>query len=301
MQLTNLDLNLLAVLEALLNERSVTRAAQRLGRSQPAISASLARLRRHFDDQLLIRSGNGYELTPLAAQLVEPVEVAISTTRRVFSAQPHFDPDKSEREFVVLMSDYSLAVLGEPLARLTERHAPKVRLHIQQTNTDIVDDVHETLRTADALVLPHGFITDLPYTDLYTDDWVCLVSSDNAEVGDELAVHQLTELPWVITYHRPTAYTAATRQMRAQGIEPHISMITESFVTLPLLIAETNRIALIQRKLADQFRHLPGLRALECPFQPDPLVEALWWHPMNTPNPAHRWLREIMTEASRDW
>lgn len=300
MQLTTLDLNLLTVLEAVLDERSVTRAAQRLGRSQPAISASLARLRRHFDDQLLIRAGNGYELTPLAAQLVEPVQVAITTTRRVFSAQPHFDPDHSEREFVVIMSDYSLAVLGEPLARLTEREAPEVRLHIQQTNTDIVDHAHETLRTADALVLPHGFISDLPYADLYTDDWVCLVSNDNDEVGDELTVDQLAELPWVITYHRPTAYTAATRQMRAQGIEPRISMVTESFVSLPLLIAETNRIALIQRRLADRFRHLPGLRALECPFQPDPLVEALWWHPMNTHDPAHRWLREIMTEASRD-
>lgn len=298
MQLENLDLNLLGALEALLRERSVTRAAQRLGRSQPAVSAALARLRRHFDDELLLRSGNRYELTPLAGQLVEPVEVATSAARRVFHAQPHFDPRSSEREFVVLMSDYSLAVLGEALIRLAAQRAPRVRLHIQQTSTESVDHAAETLRTADALVLPHGFISDLPYADLYADDWVCLVSADNDEVGDALTAEHLAELPWVITYHRPTAYTSATRQMRAQGIEPRISMVVESFVSLPLLVAETNRIALVQRKLADRFRDVPKLRVLACPFQPDPILEALWWHPMNNHDPAHRWLREFVAEAS---
>lgn len=301
MRLADLDLNLLVTLEALLNERSVTRAATRLGRSQPAVSAALARLRRHFADELLSRSGNTYALTPLAIQLVEPVEVAVSTARRVFAAQPEFDPDNSDREFVVMMSDYSLAVLGGPLSRLTQRRAPHIRLHVQQLSTDIVEHADETVRTTDALVMPHGFINDLAYADLYTDDWVCLVSADNSVIGDELTTDHLKELPWIITYHRPTAFTAATRQMRAQGIEPHISMVVESFAALPLLIAGTDRVALIQRKLAERFHGLRNLRTLPCPFQPDPLVEALWWHPMNTHDPGHRWLRELIAEASRTW
>lgn len=298
--LANLDLNLLSVLEALLSERSVTRAARRLGRTQPAVSAALAKLRRHFGDELLLRSGNRYELSPLAVQLVEPVEVATAAARRVFSAQPTFDPAHSTREFVVLMSDYSLAVLGEPLARLTAYRAPQVRLHVQQTSTDAVDHAHDVLRTADALVLPHGFLSDLPHADLYTDDWVCLASTDNDAVEEELTTDQLSELPWVVTYHRPTAFTPATLQMRARGIEPRISMVVESFVTLPLLITGTDRVALIQHRLADRFRGVPGLRVLECPFPADPLVEALWWHPMNTHDPAHRWLRELIAEAAQD-
>lgn len=217
---------------------------------------------------------------------------------RVFSAQPDFDPTSSDREFVVAMSDYSLTVLGDALSKLVEERAPNVRLHIQQLSSQSVDHATEALRTTDALVLPHGFLSDLSYLELYTDDWVCLVSADNDRVGNELTTGQLAELPWVFTYHRPTAYTPADRQMRALGIEPNIRIVAESFVALPFLIGGTDRIALIQRKLIDQLSGLDQLRTMACPFGPDPLVEALWWHPLNDHDPGHRWLRSLFRDAA---
>src|SRR5919199_5248961 len=114
--LANLDLNLLLSLDALLEQRSVTRAAQQLGLSQPALSASLARLRRHFGDELLARVGNEYRLTPLAAQLKPRVRLALEGVERAFTAQPEFDPAESTREFAVVMSDYACAVIGNALA-----------------------------------------------------------------------------------------------------------------------------------------------------------------------------------------
>src|SRR3954447_20955369 len=90
MNLARLDLNLLVSLDALLQQRSVTRAAAQMGLSQPALSASLARLRRHFDDELLTRVGNEYRLTPLAVQLRELVRIAMTGVERVFTAQPEF-------------------------------------------------------------------------------------------------------------------------------------------------------------------------------------------------------------------
>ncbi|MBB4934851.1 DNA-binding transcriptional LysR family regulator [Lipingzhangella halophila] len=298
MRLANLDLNLLVTLQALLHERNVTRAAERLGVSQPAVSAALNRLRRHFDDELLSRVGNVHVLTPLAARLVDPTDATVASARRVFAAQPDFDPARSEREFAIAMSDYSLAVLGDALSSLAEERAPRIRLHLRQLTNDSVDNAAEVLRTTDALVLPHGFLRDLPYRDLFTDDWACLVSTDNSRVGDELTVSQLGELPWVFTYHRPTAYTPADRQMRALGVEPDVRIVAESFVALPCLIRGTERIALIQRRLTEQAGGMAGLRALACPFAPDPLVEALWWHPMNDPDPGHRWLRDLFTAAA---
>ena len=104
--LASLDLNLLVSLDALLQERSVTRAATRMGLSQPALSASLARLRRHFGDELLTRVGNEYRLTPLAVQLKELSRLALSGVERVFDAQTEFDPASSRREFSLLVSDY---------------------------------------------------------------------------------------------------------------------------------------------------------------------------------------------------
>ncbi|MEY9211830.1 LysR family transcriptional regulator [Thermobifida halotolerans] len=298
MRLANVDLNLLVTLQALLRERSVTRAAARLGVSQPAVSAALGRLRRHFDDELLTRVGNSYVLTPLAAQLVERTDLAVTNVRQVFSAQPHFDPAVSEREFVVAMSDYSLTMLGDALSGLVEERAPGVRLHIQQLVSADVNHAAEALRTLDAMVLPHGFLRDLPCLDLYTDDWVCLVSADNERVGEKLTPDLLAELSWVFTFHRPTAYTPADWKMRALGIEPNVRVVAEWFVALPLLVRGTDRIALIQRGLVDRLDGMDGLRVLECPFEPDPLVMALWWHPMNSHDPAHRWLRGMVAEAA---
>src|SRR3954452_15208537 len=110
--LASLDLNLLVSLDALLQERSVTRAAARIGLSQPALSASLARLRRHFGDELLTRAGNEYRLTPLAVQLRDLARPALTGVERVFTAQTEFDPARSNREFHLLVSDYGVAVLG---------------------------------------------------------------------------------------------------------------------------------------------------------------------------------------------
>src|SRR5919202_1733449 len=129
--LPNLDLNLLIALDALLEQRGVTRAAQQLGLSQPALSASLARLRRHFGDELLSRTGNEYRLTPLAAQLKPRVRLALEGVERVFTAQPEFDPAESTREFSVLLSDYACAVVGNELSELLGREAPRARLRLE--------------------------------------------------------------------------------------------------------------------------------------------------------------------------
>src|SRR5215218_10519192 len=153
--LASLDLNLLVSLDALLQERSVTRAAARMGLSQPALSASLARLRRHFGDELLTRVGNEYRLSPLAAQLKELARLALSGVERVFTAQPEFDPASSRREFSLLVSDYIVAVLGDTIAELLAEEAPHARLRFIANTPAAVDRADQLLLSTDLLVLPH--------------------------------------------------------------------------------------------------------------------------------------------------
>lgn len=297
MNLARLDLNLLVALDALLQERSVTRAAERLGLSQPAVSAQLSRLRRHFHDELLARTGNQYRLTPLALRLKERVRVALSGVERVFAAEPDFDPAASTREFSLLMSDYGVAVLAPGIAALLAEEAPAARLRFPANTPKMVDEVPQSLVNTDLLVIPHGFVEDLSHRDLYLDEWVCLVAADNAEVGAALTVEQLETMPWVVTYHGPTASTPAARQMRMLGIEPHVQVVTETFLTVPGLVAGTNRIALLQRRLADRIPGELGVRALPCPVEVGPLVEAMWWHPMYDEDPEHRYLRDVVVRA----
>jgi DNA-binding transcriptional LysR family regulator len=297
--LANLDLNLLATLDALLRERNVTRTAEHLGVSQPAASAALARLRRHFDDPLLTRVGIRYELTPLAARLASLTGPALAAVRRVFDLTGDFDASRLQREFTVLTSDYAAAVLGPVATRQIAYQAPGVRLRLQQTTPSAVDHPLETLRLVDGMLIPHGFLTDIPHTDLYEDRWVCIVSADNGSVGENLTLAQLGELPWVVYFNLPNAFAPAVQQLRMLGIEPRVEVVVEGFLQMPFLVAGSNRVALIQEQLARRMADATAVRVLPCPFEVVPLAEAFWWHPLYRDDPAHAWLRRLLSTAAR--
>jgi DNA-binding transcriptional LysR family regulator len=296
--LAGLDLNLLVALDALLQQVGVTRAAQQLGLSQPALSASLARLRRHFDDELLTRVGNQYRLTPMALQLKELTRVALAGVERVFAAQPTFDPASSTREFTLLVSDYAVVVLGDTVADLLAVEAPNTRLRLTPHSPAMVERAEQTLLGGQLMLMPHGFVYDLSHIDLYRDEWVCIVTADNPVITSGLTVEHLETLPWVATYHGQTASTPAALQMRMLGIEPHIQVVTENFLTVPTLVAGSDRIAVLQRRLVDLLPLNSGIRALPCPFEAGPLVEAAWWHPVYDNDPEHQYLRDVVARAA---
>jgi DNA-binding transcriptional LysR family regulator len=293
----NVDMNLLAPLQALLEERSVTRAAARLGLSQPAMSASLGKLRRHFHDEILTRNGNVYELTPLANELLEPTEGALRAVQRVFSQEGHFDPATDEREFCVVMSDYVTAVLGPVVSRKLKEVSPRSRLTIQSLSPHVVDTAPDSVRNIDLLVMPHGFLNGLSHRDLYEDEWVCLVSADRGPEDDELSVEDLARRPWAVTFRQPTAFTTAVQQLRMQGIEPQAEVVTESYVSLGPLVAGTDRVALVQERLGELLAKTGTVRVIPCPFAADPLVEAMWWHPSYDDDHTHSWFRGLFVAA----
>ena len=189
-KLSRLDLNLLLALDALITERSVSRAAERLGLSQPALSASLRRIRIQFSDPILVRRGNSFDLTPLASRLAPHAAIALEGARRVFAIQAEWSPQHSTREFTFYGSDYALSTIGPMVARAAAAEAPDVRLRFQLHSPDIVDDARSRLRSADGIVLPHGFLNALPYQDLWHDTWTIVASADNGAVRQGLTVER---------------------------------------------------------------------------------------------------------------
>ncbi len=290
MNLARLDLNLVVALRALLEERNVTRAGRRVGLSQPAMSAALARLRRHFDDDLLARVGGHYELTALGQVLLDRTSTAYDLLERLFASQADFDPAEESREFRLLASDYAVAVFGTELARAVHEEAPGIRLRFSQTPNTVTDDTATLLSAADGLLMPHGVISGFPATDLYDDRWVFLVAADRPGVGDRLTRQDLARLPWV-TYQR-TYDAPAVRQLGMLGVEPRVEVSVDSFQLLPLLVAGTRRIAMVQARLARLLAPLAAVRTVEPPYEAVPLREAMWWHPVHTHDAAHIWLRE---------
>jgi DNA-binding transcriptional LysR family regulator len=289
-KLSTPDLNLVLALRALLEERNVTRAGERVGLSQPAMSAALARLRRHFGDDLLHRAGGQYELTPLGRALLDRAATACDLLERVFTSQAHFDPAREEHEFTLLTSDYAVAVFGAELARAVHAQAPGVRLRFRQVPPDITENAAALLTTSDGLFMPHGVISGFPAVDLFTDRWVILVAADNPEVGDRLTLADLARLPWA-AYQRASDALAA-RQLAMIGVEPQVEVYADSFQLLPFLVAGTRRVALIQESLARLLEGVADVRVLRPPYDAVPLQEAMWWHPVHTHDAAHVWLRE---------
>jgi DNA-binding transcriptional LysR family regulator len=286
-------MNLIVALHALLAERNVTRAGERIGLSQPATSAALARLRRHFGDELLTRKGGRYELTALGAVLLARTEVACDMLERVFGSQPRFDPEREAREFVIIASDYAVTVFGAELAREISAQAPRARIIFRQPSQAHIDDPAGQLATVDGLLMPHGIVSGLPAVDLFRDRWVCAVAEDNPEVGTSITLSQLAALPWAA--YQSAHAASVTQQLSLLGIEPRIQVLADSFQLLPSLVAGTRRVAMIHELLAARLGLGPGsgIRLLDCPFEAVPVQEAFWWHPVHAHDAGHAWLREL--------
>lgn len=298
MDLPGIDLNLLVALHALLTERNVTRAGESIGLSQPAMSAALGRLRRHFGDELLTRDGQRFTLTPLASSLLDQSEVALHYVEHTFAARPVFDEKSSTREFTLMMSDYALTVLGGRVLELLEQRAPDVRLRIRQVDRAGVDDAAATLRSVDLMVLPFGFLEDLPSQELFRDKWVGLADPANDVPCNPITRDCLGPLRWVLTYNGPTQFTPADHHLKLAGVERHIDVVMENFLALPFLLAGTRRVGVLQERLARTLQASAGVRLLELDLGLPELVEAMWWHPSRAADPGHRWLQALLREAA---
>jgi DNA-binding transcriptional LysR family regulator len=302
--LANLDLNLLVILRELLRERNVTRAARQVGVTQPAASAALGRLRRHFGDELLERTRGGFVLTPLGAQLAAQIETVSAGVERLFSTDPAFRPEDSEREFVVLMPDYVLAALGEQLSRAMNEAAPGTRLHVKVVHEAMPADLLETLRTIDGIIsvpMARFQVTGIRSMELFRDRWVCVVSADNP-VSDPMTLADLERLPWVVPHHPDGEYPATSPLaplFARLSARPRVAVRVDSYQATPYFVAGTERVAVMQRRLALRFANRPDLRVLECPGDPPPIVETLWWHTKNDEDDAHTWFRSMVARAAQ--
>lgn len=307
MRLRSLDLNMLVTLSALLEERSVSAAARRLEVAQPTMSKALARLRRHFGDELLSRAGNRYELTPFAVRLQPQAVDLVAGAERLFAVESAFDPANAQREFSIVTSDYGLSLVGPALSRAVSARAPHCRVRLLPLTMAVLDDVDAALSVVDLLLMPKGVIDGPRHQDLLTDEWVGVVATDNTVVADSLTLTNLTELSWVVIAggtSGPAGSVEATpplRQLALLGITPQIAVVTESFLSAPLLVEGTERVTIVQRRLAERAVLGRGLRIVDLPFAAVPIVEAAWWHSARTRDGGHRWLRVQLGKLAADF
>ncbi len=300
MRVNDVDLNLLVALDALLTERNVTRAAERLYLGQPAMSASLARLRRVFDDPLLVRTGRAMSLTPLAESLVAPVHDVLIGVEQVLSTRAAFDPRRDERSFTLMASDYATLVLLRDVFESLNAEAPNVRLTVAPLSTNFVELLQRA--EVDLLFLPRELVAELseqPQRPLFEDEFVCVAWQQHPEVGDHITRELFGRLPH-LSYSGRMMHSLADLWLDDLGVVRHTEATTQTFVLAPLLIRGSRMISVVHRRVAIEFEPIADIKILPLPFTLPPIHETLFWHPRFDSDLAHRWLRErIATIAQR--
>lgn len=294
----NLDLNLLVALEALLQERSVTRAAGRLGVSQPTMSVALGRLRRHFGDPLLQREGNSHHLSPLGVQLADRAAPTLDRVQRLFALEPTFDPTTSTREFVVICSDYASALIGPLLVAALADQAPGVSVDLRHEQPGRVIDDDNLLRSIDGIVMPHGFVRSPHHFDVYRDGWVCIASRSNAAVRERIEPAELSRLDWVFAFGSMSARVPPVSVLAQAGVELSARIAVNTFLQIPLHVAHSDRVALVPGRLPRLVPH-PDVRVLDYSPDPGPLIEAFWWHRDVDRDAGHVWFRQLLAAVTQ--
>jgi DNA-binding transcriptional LysR family regulator len=291
-----IDLNLLTPLHALLTEKNVSYAANKVQMSQPAMSGALSRLREYFGDELLVRKGKGYDLTTFAETLLPEVIEALDSIRTVFLNKTNFIPDKTDRTFKILVSDYAMSVIVVPLLSEISKLAPNVKVHFEPIPNS-AEDFESLLLLTDILIGAGGY--DIPgEKELYfSDNFVCIVRNENSLVpAGKLDLEKLKSLPHLSSHlgNSKNPATLAFERAIGQTITVHKNA---GLLQLPFAVAESDLVAFVPRRLAIQSAEYLPLRIEELPFEGAELVEYLHWHPSRTKNASSIWLRNLLKSA----
>src|SRR5688572_3395826 len=294
------DLNLLPVFLALMEERNVTRAAARLGITQPALSNALVRLRDMLQDPLFIRERYGMQPTQKAESLAPGIAAAVASLDELILGQQGFDPAKAERLITIAPNSYVEFVLVPAIvARLMER-APGIRLRLTPYGTDLAET--GVISGATAMVL--GRIVDPPdnlvVQHLMDESLACVVRADHPQVNKRLSRKQYEQLKHVNVLPAGRLRAGLFQALERQGLRRDVAVSVTHFLAIPEMLAVTDYCTTLPMQIC---RHLAGdarLKVLPAPVDLGTFPTEMAWHVRYRHDPAHQWLRALVSEVAAE-
>lgn len=296
MNITAANLNLFVAFDALITASSVSRAARQVGVTQSAMSNSLRHLRGMFEDPLFLRTAHGIVPTPRARELAGPVREALRLLERTLGPR-RFDPAASTRTFVLITSDYvEFVLLPRLLARIT-RQAPGVRIQMLPWGLHQVPD--ELARGSADLMI--GFYDQVPGHHraqvLFEERYACIVRKGHPQVRDRLTLRTYVALQHIMVSQSAGASSGVDRALAALGRSRVVGLRVSHFLNVPPLVAGTDLIAALSRRVAEPFARMLPLRLFEPPLKLEVSRVGMVWHDAVHDDPAHRWLRDVVAEV----
>jgi DNA-binding transcriptional LysR family regulator len=294
-----LDLNLLVIFDAVVQERSATRAAARLNMTQPAISHALGRLRSALRDDLFVRTPEGMEPTPYAERLVGPVRTALENLHTALDGAAPFEPKTAERGFTVAMDNRAVVVLAAPLAAAVAEQAPHVQLDIRPSGTlklaDMLDRGELDL-AASGVAAPAERFADLR---LFSNDFVAVVRRGHpAAVDGTISLRALGGYPHLVLSSTGEGTEFVDAQLAHHNLSRHV-MLRAPLLAAAATLAQSEMIAVLSEGMARTFAGSAPLDVLALPFPSPHLLTALLWHRRLDSVPAHQWLRALIVQLAR--
>jgi len=299
MNLQTVDLNLLLVFEALMAERNVTRAARRLGLSQPAMSNALTRLRRTFDDPLFLRTATGMTPTPTAQSLGGPIGAALAQLRAALEEKREFNPAASDQVFHLLTNDYAETLLLPRLLQALNAHSSRIRLRLHRPPTLFEPPSAPAL--TDSFDLAIGFYADTLTLDsniraekLWEEKNVCIASRHHPTIRGKVSLRQYAEAARIAVSYKDQGQGVIDTLLSQKGYTRQAAVQFPHFASIPFAVAGTELIAAVPERLANLFRDQLELQVLPLPFKLPSFRMALLWHERYKNDPAHNWLRSLI-------
>lgn len=294
--LRNLDLNLLKAFNALMDEGSVTHAAQRLSLTQPAVSGMLTRLRDYFGDPLFVRAPRGMVPTLRALELAGAIKQILADISTLSQATD-FQPATAEMIYTIAATDYALKAVVVPFMAILKKQAPGIRVCVVPVDPQRLQ--HQFIRGAVdlALVTPQTTPEELHSRILYKEQYVCMLRADHpAAKKSAVSLEDFCQLEHVIVSLNADFWGVTDDALAETGLKRRVGMSVNSFLVLPEILRITDMIAVVPYRLACTHDFLVRM---ETPLPIPGFSKSMAWHERSHRDPAHQWIRNLLAEVSR--
>jgi DNA-binding transcriptional LysR family regulator len=300
MELHELDLNLLVVFDQLRVERRVSKVADNLGISQPAVSNSLAKLRRLFGDELFLRTPKGMEPTPYAEQLAESVGYALAMIHSGVNQRTSFDPGNAARPFTIGMTDIGEIYFLPPLIERLRREAPGVTLStVRNTAVNLRDDL-ESGRVDLAIGLLPQLKAGFFQRRLFTQSYVCLMRRGHRLDKRRISLSEYASAEHLVVVSAGTGHGRVDELLARSGVERTVRLTVPHYVSVGHILQASDLITTVPERLADGLLEPFRLAKVPHPAKLPDIAINVFWHAKYHRAPANRWLRGVVFELFGD-
>ena len=298
MDVRAVDLNLLKAFDALVRERTVTRAASRIGLSQPAMSHALSRLRGVFNDELFVRSGAGMEPTARARAIAPLIASAIEQVEAALRLGAGFDPATSAATFTAGMAEYAEIALVGALARAFARDAPAATLRLlPATGREAADQLERGAADVAVAFLGNSLPAHIDSAVLLRDPFVVVARRDHPVAARPMSLETYAAQRHVLVSPRGATSGALDRILVDFGLKRRIALLVATYLAVPAALARSDLVATVPRRCAELIAATAAVAITPLPID-FALTVSMAWHRRAGTDPAQSWLRSLLTQAA---